>query len=327
MDLLPPHIYNIRFVASLRSLQLNRKYTSLKKNYQKRLLNLEIKDIHSQVNYIKIRLEEMEIYLRSKIPVNLLKNFFESNNNKFNNYNKAIKTKLINKLNKIKIWRHENINNFCNMDTSKCIVNNSDKELPDYALNILSLGERFGLPCNNKDRKERAEINLSVIKNFEASSYTFPENVLDKMRPGIVNMLSKNTYSNKHMNYMDSYILREFNKCKNFLKNNEDLMITKADKGQITVILNKSKYVEQMTKALDDDRTYKKTFKDPLKTITNKTNNMLKMWRDNKIIDDPMYKGLRCTNGNLPRCYGLPEVHKEGFPLRIVVSSVRSPLV
>jgi len=27
--------------------------------------------------------------------------------------------------------------------------------------------------------------------------------------------------------------------------------------------------------------------------ILNKTNNMLKIWLDNKIIDDPMYKG--CT--------------------------------
>jgi len=103
-------------------------------------------------------------------------------------------------------------------------------------------------------------------------------------------------------------------------------MITKADKGQIIVILNKSTYVKQMTKTLDDDSTYKKILKDPLKTITNKTNNMFKMWFDNKIIDDPMYKGLRCTNGNLPRCYGLPKVHKQGFPLRIVVSSVGSPL-
>jgi len=78
MDLLPPHIYNIRFVASLRSSQLNRKYISLKKNYQKRLLNLEIKDIHSQLNYIRIRLEGIERYLRSKILATLLENFFES---------------------------------------------------------------------------------------------------------------------------------------------------------------------------------------------------------------------------------------------------------
>ncbi|KAL6421230.1 hypothetical protein ACFW04_013653 [Cataglyphis niger] len=31
-------------------------------------------------------------------------------------------------------------------------------------------------------------------------------------------------------------------------------------------------------------------------------------------------------NGNLPRCYGLPKIHKTDFPLRIIVSSLNSPL-
>jgi len=101
-------------------------------------------------------------------------------------------------------------------------------------------------------------------------------------------------------------------------------MITKANKGQITVILDKSTYVEQMTKTLDNDNTYKQIKKDPLRTITTKTNNMLKIWLDNKIIDDSTYEGLRCSN--LPRCYGLPKVHKQDFPFRIVISSMGSPL-
>jgi len=97
-------------------------------------------------------------------------------------------------------------------------------------------------------------------------------NALDKMRAVVVNMLSKNLHSSNHINYLDAYILREFNKCRSFLKN-EDL---KADKGQITVILHKSIYVEQMTKTLDDDSTYKQIKKDLLRT-TIKTNNMLKI--------------------------------------------------
>jgi len=35
---------------------------------------------------------------------------------------------------------------------------------------------------------------------------------------------------------------------------------------------------------------------------------------------------LKCTNGNLPRCYELPKIHKPGHPLRMVVSSIGSPL-
>jgi len=74
-DVLPPHIYNIKFVASLRSIQHNRKYANLKKNYQRRLLNLEIKDIHSQINYLRAKIEGMERYVKSKLPESLLKKF------------------------------------------------------------------------------------------------------------------------------------------------------------------------------------------------------------------------------------------------------------
>jgi len=52
---------------------------------------------------------------------------------------------------------------------------------------------------------------------------------------------------------------------------------------------------------------------------------ILKVWRDSDIIDDYTYKLLKCTNRNLPRCYGLPKIHKIGFPLRLIVSSLGSP--
>jgi len=50
-DMLPSHIY-LKFTVTLHNFQLNRKYSSLKKSYQRRLLNLKIKDIHCQLNYL-----------------------------------------------------------------------------------------------------------------------------------------------------------------------------------------------------------------------------------------------------------------------------------
>lgn len=51
----------------------------------------------------------------------------------------------------------------------------------------------------------------------------------------------------------------------------------------------------------------------------------MRNWRDNELIDNVTYKRLICNNGNLPRWYGLPKVHKENHPLRIIVSSLGSP--
>jgi len=316
----------MKFNVTLKDFHLNKKFYSLKENFQRKLLNLEIKDIHSQINYLMSRLESIEKSLNSKLPSDLLKRFFESNHNRCLKYNSEIKEKLINKFNRLRSYQNLRYNNFFDMDRSKWIINNSSKEIPDYVSNILSLGERFALPINVNDSKDRLDTTLGIVKNFEASIYKFPEMCVDNIRAMVVNSLNRNLYRYKHLNYLDAHIHKEFIKCKNFLKNNDDIFVTKADKGQVIVVMDKSAYVDQMVKILDDENTYRLVRNNPLRKITTKLDNLIKTWSENDIIDDITYRGLKCTNGNLPRCYGLPKIHKPGYPLRIVVSSVGSPL-
>lgn len=75
---------------------------------------------------------------------------------------------------------------------------------------------------------------------------------------------------------MDRHILNEFSNCKNFLRNNDDVFVTRADKGQITVIMDKNTYLNQMTELLSDITTYKKLKKDSIKSITSKLNQLIK---------------------------------------------------
>jgi len=219
------NIYNMKFSVIIRNAQLSNKYARLKKCYQRRLLNLKIKDIHGQINYLTIKIEKIEEILRSKLPVDLLKNFFESNGNKINKYDNEMKMKLENKFNKIKILQNNRFNNFFNIDKSKWIVNNTNKVIPEYVMNVLSLGGKFGLPVKLDDEKDRRDTALNVIKNFEASSYKFHEKSLDSLRTIMVNSLNKHLYDSKHISYIDAHILKEFNKCKRFLKYNEDVFL------------------------------------------------------------------------------------------------------
>jgi len=272
------------------------------------------------------RLESIEKILNSKLPSDLLKRFFESNHNRFLKYNREIKGKLVNKFNRLRSYQNLRYNIFFKMDRSKWIINYSSKEIPDYVSNILSLGERFALPINVNDSRDRLDTTLGIVKNFEASIYKFPEMCVDKIRAMVVNSLNRNLYRYKLLNYLDAHIHKEFIKCKKFLKNNDDIFVTKADKGQVTVVMDKSAYVDQMVKILDDDNTYRPVKNNPLRKITTRLDNLIKTWSENDIIDESTYRGLKCTNGNLPRCYGLPKIHKPGYPLRIVVSSVGSPL-
>lgn len=54
--------------------------------------------------------------------------------------------------------------------------------------------------------------------------------------------------------------------------------------------------------------------------------NLLTQWKKNSHISDSVYGRLNRTDGILPRAYGLPKLHKPNCPLRIIVSSINSPL-
>jgi len=78
------------------------------------------------------------------------------------------------------------------MDRSKWVINS--KEIPDYVMNMLSLGKNIGLPINVNDRKNRLDTVLGVVKNLEASSFKFPDKLIDNVRAMTVNSLSRNLY-------------------------------------------------------------------------------------------------------------------------------------
>jgi len=147
------------------------------------------------------------------IFTDLLTNFFESNKNRIQYYSHEIKIKLINKFNRIRTQQNSFYDNFFKIDMSKWVINSCSKKIPEHVMKILGLGDRFGVPINFNDSKDRLDIALDVIKNFEASSFKFPERLFDKVHAVVVNSLCGNLYSNKHLNYVDAHIHNEFVKC------------------------------------------------------------------------------------------------------------------
>lgn len=141
----------------------------------------------------------------------------------------------------------------------------------------------------------------------------------------MANSVHKWLSKQKHVTAIDKYLLKGFSICKKFLKTNDDILVTKADKGQVTVVMNRAEYVEKMNVLLNDQSTYKKLNKDPVNRVRMTVNELVKSWHEKDIVDDVTCYRLKNTCGNLPRCYGLPKIHKVGYPLRIIVSSIGSP--
>jgi len=76
---------------------------------------------------------------------------------------------------------------------------------------------------------------------------------------------------------------------------------------------------------LSEDNTYICLNKDPLNKLTTDIRALLLRWKREEFIDINIYRKLLITDGILPRVYGLMKIHKENYPLRIIISSINSP--
>ena len=80
-----------------------------------------------------------------------------------------------------------------------------------------------------------------------------------------------------------------------------------------------------MRDILSDNDTYRVINRDPTNKMTTGIRTILTGWRSKGFIDQEIYKKLYISDGELPRSYGLPKIHKTNTPLRIIVSSINSP--
>jgi len=77
---------------------------------------------------------------------------------------------------------------------------------------------------------------------------------------------------------------------------------------------------------LDDRNTYVNVKSDPSLSIEKKLNLIIKKWFKKEYISKGEMLNLRSSDSLLPKAYGLPKIHKENIPLRIIVSSVNTSL-
>lgn len=105
-----------------------------------------------------------------------------------------------------------------------------------------------------------------------------------------------------------------------------EILFTRADKGNTTVAINIDDYTTKMEQLLSDTNTYTPVKKDPTRSLTNELRSLLMKWKNNNYITEEEYKRILKSDGVLPRAYGLPKIHKPRYPLRLIVSSVNSPL-
>nr|VZI42665.1 unnamed protein product [Spirometra erinaceieuropaei] len=104
------------------------------------------------------------------------------------------------------------------------------------------------------------------------------------------------------------------------LKADKDIVIVPADKERSTVVLDRTDYLQKAKNLLEDRQFYVPCETNPIKTLTREINATLLALENSGAITATDRRMARAQETALARFYGLPKVHKEGAPLRPIVS-------
>jgi hypothetical protein len=251
--------------------------------------------------------------LKQQIPDSTFKDFINHLEQHYETNFKFYKNNLINKFNSV-----NSVNNIKNQVelNKKWLVNLCDTVIPPEVQNILQLGPKFNLPSTD----QQTIIN-STICSVEAAIHNFSEEHQTNTRNSIVNILSNYKHDSTKIPATERHLLNNLRITKQYLKNNPDLRVVSADKGNVTVLLSTIEYNKKMTDLLEDKNTYKHMNKDKTASTQDNSNRLISSWERLGFITNFVAKSLRQYNSTPAKLYGLVKIHKPNNPIRPIVSS------
>lgn len=168
-------------------------------------------------------------------------------------------------------------------------------------------------------KKEEVEV-LNKGLNFSPAPKRIPnEEVICSLEDGIKNL---NDEDKELVGQECIFILRrarppkdnlnhEQLKALKSLRDNNDNVILKADKGSVAVVMNDGEYINKMKDHLYNSGSYKKLEKNPISKITRFVKKAIKEAN----LDEKLKKRLTPDSEITPRIYDPPKIHITDVPL------------
>ncbi len=320
LNKMPPHItQNVKCTYRLfrQNSPLTKEIDKITNRFKKDILNLEIKDTIMDIKLISNRLNNNKSRLESIIDPGDFVSFMSSQNIYYQRTFSNIKRKQREKFESL-----DNNDYYSRKGNSEWFTNLTDIHIPEDIADLLSLGPKFAIPYSH--------INLPLDQLITDIDYIISENVeknlQDSTRAKCTNIVTNYMHKSR---FKQDRVTENWNKLvfktKNFFKANSNLLVLKTDKTNRTIIMDIEEYDRKLELLLSDAQTYQAVDKDPTPTIARMNNELINILFKNNRIDLHTKNKLICHNGVSPRIYGLVKDHKEGNPLRPVVSFINSP--
>ena len=272
-------------------------------------LNAFIQDGYRLLRCSNRRLFDLKFQLQNVLPQYIISDLDDHIDKRKVRYRFNVKQRLQEKFN----YLHSS-QLHTNTSSNNWVINLSNHQLSDPELTLLKKGLNFSLPNSKKNLPTFVASVENCIQNLKNTSEE-EKSIIRSRVTGAVK---------SHNNSEASYTSEEFSALKD-LKRNEDIIIAPADKGCAVVVLNKSDYHTKIQDHLEDTNTYSEKDEDSTPSLRKKINSYLKSLFDKQILSKTQYYHLFANSATIPRFYALVKIHKEGNPIRPIVSFISSP--
>lgn len=188
---------------------------------------------------------------------------------------------------------------------------------------LIGLGPNFSLHIPNTKLPV-----LELITDVEEILKNIQDETEKEVKRSRIARVIQNFKYKTNSDFLSKYISFVIAKTKKLLKDNDDIIIVKSDKGNVSVAMYKSEYETKM-KTIVESSSYKIIQRNPTSKLTTKQNLLVKKLEESKIIDVKKAKMMCRHNFSIPKIYALPKIHKSEIPLRPInayTDSVGSPL-
>lgn len=285
---------------------------SINKRLKLKILKLDIEGCLSHLNSLNKDLKRFKGMALQILPRNIVNSFESRLKHNYNRTFSRIKRDNCMKFNKLITREKRQI-----VVQEKWLMNISGKPLPDEVTKTLALGPKFAYTPDTR------QISMKhLLADVEFAISMIPEAEQNILRATATNIITNYMNKNKGTTCVSTSLL---SKTKKFLAQNQDLLVTRSDKGNTTVVMKKEDYHNKIMELLQDDNVYREIQRDPTTTLQRKNNKFVQELKKEKHINDEVAKKLTMYKAVPPRLYGLPKIHKDNIPLRPIVSSINSP--
>ena len=182
---------------------------------------------------------------------------------------------------------------------SHTVVNMSHRTLSDHETKVLSLGMNFALVPQSSPVEE-------IIQRTEPTLRHLDKSTADEVRLQVHQVLRKHEPAKPNITGQERSAIKA-------LRQDKSIHILRADKGNATVVMDKTEYDHKVADILNSN-CYRKLRRDPTPSIERQLQHKLLSLQRSGNISQSLYRLLRPSNSKCPRFFGQPKIHKKDVP-------------